>query len=764
LKRAFTHKVESVPSCAADNDALAKLSGSKLPEEVAGYVKPISPEVNRRVRTSAAMIGLAISMGASSLLLPRQGDEAMAAAEPVAAEPTLTTPTTPEVGVVSPLFKQEPLAALSNPQFQAAESKTKVSKPAPTVIEQKVQPEQSLRQVSPTSKVDAAAIATSNNFKSSSVLPIGKSVNTLGNANELLNGSQDNASDRLKQQRNPWENGLAELRSEESTNISEQVNLGTGVVPQPIQQSAVVTPAGEIEQSVLTQLEKARSISSPVLSPTASQKTAPLAATSPVIHSSQKSAVSATSAVPNSPVVKPQEAAAPTRLYQVKSGDTLDAIAQAYGVSPTAMIRVNQINNPNQIKVNQEVKIPPSQSISLIPGIKPETGGSTLSTSQPSVAAPGPAVAPLSTNVIPANLKQQLSDTKPATTTASLASTLVRTALPKSTLLVASAPSQSLNSKPASQDNPYIEKLRGEVLKLQEQYPAQNKRSQANSAVQAAPRAVASLAPTPLNSTKPQPQVLAQSLGVGSTPSAVPIAVPTPLFNNSKPRQQSKPQNQGGQVNSAVQPGSASVPIAVPTPPRQDGVANLGGQTAAGAVMIPVPPPQMATAPIGTDAYNPITQPPLGQEVNPDLPPLQGPGQYLPPTNLPQFTGYIWPAKGVFTSGFGRRWGRMHAGIDVAAPVGTPIYAVAPGVVVRSGWNSGGYGNLVDIRHPDGTLTRYGHNSRLMVKAGQQVEQGEKIAEMGSTGNSTGPHLHFEIHLQGKKAVNPVAYLPRRNS
>jgi lysostaphin len=106
----------------------------------------------------------------------------------------------------------------------------------------------------------------------------------------------------------------------------------------------------------------------------------------------------------------------------------------------------------------------------------------------------------------------------------------------------------------------------------------------------------------------------------------------------------------------------------------------------------------------------------------------------------------------------------MHKGIDVAAPVGTPIVAVAPGVVVRSGWNSGGYGNLVDIKHSDGSLSRYAHNSRLMVKAGQQVEQGQQIAAMGSTGNSTGPHCHFEIHLSGKGAVNPMAYLPHRNS
>ncbi|MEM0980266.1 MAG: M23 family metallopeptidase, partial [Cyanobacteria bacterium P01_H01_bin.58] len=117
---------------------------------------------------------------------------------------------------------------------------------------------------------------------------------------------------------------------------------------------------------------------------------------------------------------------------------------------------------------------------------------------------------------------------------------------------------------------------------------------------------------------------------------------------------------------------------------------------------------------------------------------------------------------GVLTSGYGWRWGRMHRGIDVAGPVGTPIFAAAPGVVTRSGWNSGGYGNLVEIRHSDGSMTRYAHNSRNVVESGQQVTQGQKIAEMGSTGYSTGPHLHFEIHLPNQGAVNPMALLPGR--
>ncbi|MDR9402622.1 MAG: LysM peptidoglycan-binding domain-containing M23 family metallopeptidase [Halothece sp. Uz-M2-17] len=172
-------------------------------------------------------------------------------------------------------------------------------------------------------------------------------------------------------------------------------------------------------------------------------------------------------------------------------------------------------------------------------------------------------------------------------------------------------------------------------------------------------------------------------------------------------------------------------------------------------------PNSLATAPIKVEFYNPSLSAPIGETVSPKLPPLSSPEQYLP--NRPQrFNGYIWPAEGVFTSGYGMRWGRMHRGIDIAAPIGTPILAAAPGEVVVAGWSNGGYGNLVKLKHPDGSLTLYAHNNKLLVHKGQEVDQGQQIAEMGSTGRSTGPHLHFEIHPAGKGAKNPLAYLPNR--
>jgi murein DD-endopeptidase MepM/ murein hydrolase activator NlpD len=117
-----------------------------------------------------------------------------------------------------------------------------------------------------------------------------------------------------------------------------------------------------------------------------------------------------------------------------------------------------------------------------------------------------------------------------------------------------------------------------------------------------------------------------------------------------------------------------------------------------------------------------------------------------------------------FTSGFGVRSdpfrGRaaMHAGIDLAGAIGTPIYATADGIVDRSEWNNGGYGNLVEIDHGHGIQTRYGHLSKSLVTAGQHVKRGDMIALMGSTGRSTGSHLHYEVRIDGK-AVNPVPFL-----
>lgn len=124
---------------------------------------------------------------------------------------------------------------------------------------------------------------------------------------------------------------------------------------------------------------------------------------------------------------------------------------------------------------------------------------------------------------------------------------------------------------------------------------------------------------------------------------------------------------------------------------------------------------------------------------------------------VPSAAGFIWPVDGAVVSGFGMRGGRMHEGIDITAASGTPIRAAAAGTVIWSGWR-GGYGNAVVIDHGDGLATLYAHASALLVEVGQFVSQGTTVALVGSTGNSSGPHLHFEVRVNGS-AVDPLLYL-----
>jgi murein DD-endopeptidase MepM/ murein hydrolase activator NlpD len=268
---------------------------------------------------------------------------------------------------------------------------------------------------------------------------------------------------------------------------------------------------------------------------------------------------------------------------------------------------------------------------------------------------------------------------------------------------------------------------------------------------------------------------------VASAPSWAPVTVAAPIA----PRPVAAPVIA---PTAAVAPAPVTVPVAntnsysaPATVPAAVSAPTAPAPTVTTVDPFSSPSPRIAAAPVTSarTTRNPLTQAidlqiiaPIARRINIprmpslDLPPLPGAERLLPggdsqfgdPSLTQQFA---WPAKGVFTSGYGPRWGRMHRGIDIAGPVGTPIFAAAEGVVVRSEWSSGGFGNLVTLQHADGSRTLYAHNNRLLVSPGQQVRQGEQIAEMGSTGRSTGPHLHFEVHPAGRGAVNPMAFLGR---
>jgi murein DD-endopeptidase MepM/ murein hydrolase activator NlpD len=116
-----------------------------------------------------------------------------------------------------------------------------------------------------------------------------------------------------------------------------------------------------------------------------------------------------------------------------------------------------------------------------------------------------------------------------------------------------------------------------------------------------------------------------------------------------------------------------------------------------------------------------------------------------------------WPLNASISSGFGYRWGRLHAGVDMPVPEGTPIHAADSGRVAIAGW-MGGYGNYTCIQHTGSLSTCYGHQSRIAVSVGQSVSKGQVIGYSGNTGHSTGPHLHFEVRVGGNP-VDPMGYL-----
>lgn len=126
----------------------------------------------------------------------------------------------------------------------------------------------------------------------------------------------------------------------------------------------------------------------------------------------------------------------------------------------------------------------------------------------------------------------------------------------------------------------------------------------------------------------------------------------------------------------------------------------------------------------------------------------------------PQF---VFPARGILTSGFGTRWGTLHGGLDIANAIGTPIYAASDGEVVAAG-PTPGFGMWVKIRDADGTITLYGHIDTATVQAGERVLAGDQIATVGNRGDSTGPHLHFEVHLNGSEKTDPMSWLRERGA
>lgn len=161
--------------------------------------------------------------------------------------------------------------------------------------------------------------------------------------------------------------------------------------------------------------------------------------------------------------------------------------------------------------------------------------------------------------------------------------------------------------------------------------------------------------------------------------------------------------------------------------------------------------------------YNIVYDPrALGQEISSQFSPNNGAGGVkMQRGRTADGRTVVTPATGTFTSGYGERWGAMHRGIDIANSLGSPIYAAMDGTVINAG-PAQGFGNWVVIKHDGGEVSVYGHMAHYNVAVGQRVRAGEQIAQIGSEGQSTGPHLHFEIKPDGVSQVDPVGWFAQQ--
>ncbi len=446
------------------------------------------------------------------------------------------------------------------------------------------------------------------------------------------------------------------------------------------------------------------------------------------------------------PTAEPAAQPSAVSAYQIQPGDTLETIARAHGVDRNEIAQANNLSNPDRIFAGASLTIPSTTQLAS-------------SASQPVAVHPS-----LDSRFRPAEVAPQEVPDRPA---AQIEDSRLRIARLQATTLrssssdIARLRQQLLQSSGLETVEELEEAAAAELAEPAEMTGQEPESGTAIAAV--APEAAAEAA-TDVSAEPDTEQLVSQvrnlrqssgdrtailaRLQPNRQTEAVTLEAPVDVETAEAPAEET--QVAAAAINPEFRNRNRPQEVA----PAEAAPEADGGVTGEHAEL-------MAAAPLGSEAYAPMNNQPVGRQVSPGMPMLPDASEYLPEAPN-RFDGFIWPASGVFTSGYGQRWGRMHRGIDIAGPVGTPIVAAAPGVVVTSGWNAGGYGYMVDIRHPDGTVTRYAHNSRNMVRVGQEVRQGEQIAAMGSTGFSTGPHVHFEIHKPGQGTVNPMAHLPSR--
>lgn len=758
---------------------------------------------------SLATIGLAISVGASGILMPRNGDSARASE---------LSPTAESTAEVQPVSANSPA---TSPQVDDSGAEQAGSASDPVAV--KVQQGQTLWDLSRDYEIEPKALATANGIQPDTVLQVGQELRI---PQALEASPQENPGNTAAV--NPEQTlNLIGSESLDSAALSGPPTAAPGLASPTLEQSSIDSPNADGAIDSLKKQENRTTASggrtllgseggansstpaslpesvSTLASPGAGAQTAipDLWATPIILNGGVGQAASpdrafesikqslTTPSLSSAVVLPPAGSAAASAdvLYSVRPGDTLGAIASSHGVSLKELISANKLGNPNLLNVNQRLKIPQvGLNNSAVQATASDSASkSTSVSSAASASAPAstvPVVSPLANleglnnisapmvpkiNSIPlSQVSQTISnpgklelqgeptftgavDTSalpiPANATAMAIATgeypqpisFVSNVAPTTALPETSNPEALPTAEALS---PYAERLRAEVVRLREEYRAERNSIGTNAV---------SLASTDEQETKVASGNPSQDL-----PSLNPDLY-TPDYAGAVQNEISRPPSRGWSEQVQKQQQERFDPART----AEQQPINLTPTST-----YTLDRPVVATAPLGSQGYDPLSNPSLGRMVSPELPPLSGPDTYLPNGKQRSANGFIWPAKGVLTSGYGWRWGRMHRGIDIAGPIGTPIMAADSGVVTYAQWHDGGFGYLVEITHADGSETLYAHNNRILVQKGQKVDQGQQISEMGSTGFSTGPHLHFEIHPAGSGAVNPMAFLPKDDS
>ncbi|MDY6936066.1 MAG: peptidoglycan DD-metalloendopeptidase family protein [Cyanobacteriota bacterium] len=725
MKRVIPSQVNPAPAYEAD----ANITDEQL--------KPSSAEGHRRVCSSVAKIGLALSVGASSILIPGQSDSAVAADRDAAKSPA----------TFAPSAKANKAKAMT-PAVKSVETSTDfASSNVPTHV---VASGETLWQIAQIYQVEANAIAQMNGIGVDAVLEVGQVL-------EVPTDAQTSSGFELTEPTSPSVETVESSEPSVDFKLSKPIpetesRIGKIQTPSPaLSSSELATSAPTTSVEFDKRLETERPTSLSTENSIRSEASIGLETEQPIGLPQKTVSTFASSAThPNF------RSRLNASIHRVRDGESIYEIARQYNVSVKDLADANGLNDPSFIRVGEQIDIPPGATLTpqtslVVFGNKVNSKSSDRSekVSTLSVAEDSQVRVPLELSEMDnltvgdevevpnfvANRSQKNLD---ETDTESWVTLGESSSEPAQRLAAKLKPGAQNHASASADTREYVEELRAGIDKLRAKHRVRRDSTP-----------IASVSETVETQSSEESISSARQINPEFAPEQHTAALQT---EGLQPWSQSHTQVE------AIAEAEEFVMAAVPEiEAENDKIARESEAPAEDA--------EVAVAPLGSANYAPIDPPRM---VSPELPSLSAPQAYLPKVQpgtlspgIQDFSGaYTWPAQGELSSGYGWRWGRMHQGIDIAGPVGTPIVAAAPGKVTYSRWNSGGYGNLVEITHPDGSITLYAHNSRLLVNEGEDVEQGQQIAEMGSTGFSTGPHLHFELHPAGVGAVDPMAYLP----